>query len=220
MDTHIEDKLRLLGRLIAESPHNLVSRGERERIYDAHILECAAYAEHLAFERGQRWLDLGTGGGLPGLVLASLRPDVQWTLVDSVRKKAAAVEEFARTLDLDNVTVVSGRAEELAREPAFRGQFDGVIARAVAELPVLWELMRGFGRAGGQIVAVKGPRWQEELTTARTAARMLRLEETAVLPITSAPRPTWLVMMRADGQPPEEYPRRIGTPQARPLGGP
>lgn len=219
MDEEQEHKLRLLARLIAESPHNLVSRAERERVYEAHVLECAAYLPHLPLERGQRWLDLGTGGGLPGLVLAVLRPDVQWTLVDSVRKKTDAVATFAQAMNLMNITVISGRAEELAREPAFRAQYQGVIARAVAELRVLLELMRGFVGDQGIVVAIKGPRWQDEVAAARSAASALQLEESAVVPIPSAPRAAWLVMMHANGQPPEDYPRRTGTPQARPLGG-
>lgn len=219
VEGEVERRLRLLAEMIAESPHNLVSRGERERLYETHVLESVAYAEALPLERAQRWLDLGTGGGLPGLVLAVVRPDIHWTLVDSVRKKTAAVEEFARRLDIDNVTVLTGRAEDLAHEPALRGQFDGGLARAVAELRVLAELLRGFVRPGGWVVAVKGPRWPEEIEAARSALEELGLEEERTVPIPSAARRTWLVMMRARGVPPRAYPRSVGVPRARPLGG-
>jgi 16S rRNA (guanine527-N7)-methyltransferase len=219
MDALLERRLRELAGLIAQSPHNLVARGERDRVFDAHVSECVAYAEHLPFERGQGWLDLGSGGGLPGLVLAAVRPDTQWTLVDSVAKKTSAIAAFASSLGLENVTVLTGRAEELAREPALRGAFDGAIARAVAALPVLAELLRGFVGDGGVVVAAKGPKWAEEMESARAALRMLKLDEERVVPVPSAARRTWLVMMRARGAPPADFPRRTGLPRSRPLGG-
>lgn len=219
MADEVEAKLERLAKLIAESPHNLVSRGDRRDVLGIHVRECQAYAEVLELERGQRWIDIGTGGGLPGLVLAAVAPDVQWTLVDSVGKKVAAVRGFAEALELRNVTVLQHSAEELAHDRAFRGAFDGAISRAVAALPTLAELLVGFVRDGGWVVGVKGPRWREELDDAREALETLRLGEQRVVPISAAARPTWLVMMRRHGALPGIYPRRAGLPRSHPLGG-
>jgi 16S rRNA (guanine527-N7)-methyltransferase len=208
-----------LGELIAGSPHNLVSRRDRALVVDEHIPEAVAVATHLPMEPGARWLDLGTGGGLPGLVLAVLAPEVEWVLLDSTRKKIAAVREFADELGLRNVTAIAERAEVLARDAGHRGRYDGVVARAVAPLAVLCELARGFAAPGGLLVAVKGPAYDAELSGAASALRQLRWVDVHTERVTSTSRPTWVVRMRAEGAPPARYPRDVGVPRARPLGG-
>lgn len=214
-----QDQLRKLAGLISGSIHNLVSRGDREDVYGIHVRECVGYLPALELAPEQRWIDLGTGGGLPGLALAILAPDVSWTLVDSVRKKTDAVQAFAEELGLNNVVVINGRAEELAHDPALREQFDGAISRAVAPLPTLVEVLVGFVKPRGRVVAAKGPRWPDELDASRGAMELLGLSEERVVPIAEAARRTWLVMMRREGLLPRQYPRRAGLPKAHPLGG-
>lgn len=204
--------------LIASSPHNLVSRRERGTLARVHVPECAGVARLLGPAAGSSWVDLGTGGGLPGLVLAILRPDVSWTLVDATAKKVAAVQGFADELGLENVTTLAGRAEQLARDPDRRGRYDGVVSRALARLVVACELSRGFVRPGGVIAAVKGPRWREELAEATPALPELRLSAVATAAVPGAVRASVLVTMRADGPVPAAYPRRDGLPAAAPLG--
>lgn len=204
-----------LAELVAGSPHNLVARGDRVAMVERHIVECDAAAARIS-PRG-RWMDLGTGGGLPGLVLAFRHPDVEWVLVDATAKKVAAVRAFATALELPNVTAVQGRAESLAHEAAHRGRYDGVVARALAQLPVLTELARGFLAPDGLLVAMKGPRWEAELQRAHRALRILKLRDvhSEVLPLHD--RSSWLVTMRADGPPPRGYPRGDGIPKSHPL---
>lgn len=214
-----ERQLRRLAGLIAGSIHNLVSRGDREDVFGIHVRECVAYAPALELAPGQRWIDVGTGGGLPGLALAILAPNVAWTLVDSVRKKTDAVQAFAAELGLNNVVVINGRAEELAHDPGLREQFDGAVSRAVAPLPTLVEVLTGFVKPRGWVVAAKGPRWPDEVEASRPAFDVLGLAEDRVVPIPAAARRTWLVMMRRDGLLPRQYPRRAGLPKAQPLGG-
>ncbi|MEX2621986.1 MAG: 16S rRNA (guanine(527)-N(7))-methyltransferase RsmG [Egibacteraceae bacterium] len=204
---------------LAASPHNLVARGERATVRERHIAECLALVPLLGTEPGQAWVDLGTGGGLPGLVLAIMVPAVEWTLIDATRKKVAWVRTVAEDLGLDNVTGVAGRAETLAHEPQFRERFDGVVSRAVAEMATLVELSRGFVRPGGTVAAIKGPRWADEVERAQTALGALRLEVVHTAVIASLNRPSWLVTMRAMGPAPSAYPRREGRPRSHPLGG-
>jgi 16S rRNA (guanine527-N7)-methyltransferase len=215
----LDATLRLLAELIAESPHNLVSGGDRPLVYARHIRECVDLSGHLPIVAGSRWIDVGTGGGLPGLVLAAMHPETAWTLVDSVQKKAAAVRDFAAILGLENVTVLAGRAENLAHDQALRESFDGAVSRAVAALPTLLELLVGFVRPKGLLAAVKGPRWPEEMEAARTAISALQLREDAVVGLATAERPSWVVMMRRDGDLRRMYPRRDGLPRTNPLGG-
>lgn len=219
MDPDLDRRLNLLGELIVGSPHNLVSAGDRPFVFARHIRECVSLAAHLPVSAGQQWIDVGTGGGLPGLVLAAMFPESSWVLVDSVQKKARAVEQFAAALDLANVTVLAERAEELAHRPVHRQAFDGAISRAVAALPTLVELLAGFVRPDGLVVAVKGPRWLEEMGAAEPAMAALGLREERVVGIEDAERPSWLVMMRREGALLRQYPRRQGLPRTNPLGG-
>lgn len=214
----VEQRLARVAELISSSPHNLVSRGERPLVASVHVPEAAALLPHLGLEPGQTWLDLGTGGGLPGLVLAILAPEVRWILLDSTRKKVEAVDSFVADLGLANVETRIARAEDCAREPELRGRLHGVVARAVAPLLIVAELARGFVRPGGLLAAVKGPAWQEEVTAATPALAQLRWSSSSAVHIASAVRPTWLVSMRAQGPPPAAYPRRVGVPRQDPLG--
>ena len=203
---------------LADSPHNLVSRGERDRVR-VHIRDARGLAATLPVQTGARWLDLGTGGGLPGLVCAHAHPLSHWYLVDATAKKLAAVQEFVERVGLTNVTLLPGRAELLARRADLRGHLDGVVARAVGSLVVVAELARGFLRDGGTLAAVKGPNWQAEEPAALRARGTLRLSRPQATVLTSAERPTVVVTMRAEGSPPRKIPRGDGLPRAQPLGG-
>ena len=214
-----EERLTRLSELIAQAPLNLVSRRDRNDVRALHVDEAVAVAAQLAAEDGSRWLDLGTGGGLPGLVLAVLRPSVHWVLVDATAKKVAAVRGFADALALENVDVLCGRAEELARQRGLRASFDGVVMRAVASLAVSAELARGFLTDGGAFVAVKGPRYVEDAAGIDQLLPRLRLEPPTAEEVPNTVRATWLVTMRARGQVPEDIPRANGLPQSEPLGG-
>lgn len=212
-----EASLAQLAALLASSPHNLVARSQRGQLREAHLGEAEALAVALDAHAGQRWMDLGTGGGLPGLVLALCLPDVGFTLVDSVGKKAREAARFAAALGLRNVQIVTARAEDLARAPEHRGTYDGVVSRALATLVVVAELSRGFCRPGGVVVAVKGPRYTEELPPP-SALKALALTDPQAERLASTPRATWVVRMHAVGPPPEGVPRAVGVPQRAPLG--
>lgn len=214
-----DEKLELLGHLIADSPHNLVSARDRGLLHSVHIPECVAVVEAVAPGDGQHWIDLGTGGGLPGLVAAILRPHVGWTLVDARRKKADAVAEFIEVLGLENARTVSGRAEVLARDKEYRGLYDGVVSRALARLDVVAELARGFLKARGRLEVVKGPGITQERGYFQRAAGRLRMREAKTTGVGSPERGTVLVSIVAQGGVPRGIPRRDGLPQSQPIGG-
>lgn len=219
MNARDEERLELLARLIARSPHNLVGLRDRQVVRERHIDEALALGRAFTFRSGQQWLDLGTGGGLPGLALAIACPQVHWVLLDATRKKIQEVDRFILELDLPNAETRWGRAEEVARQDQDRGAYDGVVSRAVGSLPVVMELARGFLRAGGYLVAVKGPAVADEMKAARAAAKPLHLNAIHSLRIPDPERSTVLVTMRAHGAPPARFPRRVGEPAATPLGG-
>ncbi len=195
-----------------------MARGERSSVYERHVRESLAIAEYLAPRAGERWLDLGTGGGLPGLVLAIVFPTVSWSLLDATAKKVAEVQRFADALGLGNVDTVHGRAEVVARGD-LRGACAGVVSRAVGPLATVAELARGFLGHAGVLAAVKGRSWEADLASAQSALQQLRFADVHSAAVASALRRTWLVTMRAVGPPPPAYPRRDGLPRSQPLGG-
>ncbi len=123
---------------------NLISRKDEESFWTYHIPHSLSILMKLDIPASSAVLDLGTGGGLPGIPLAIVRPDLRFTLLDSTKKKIDAVSDMASRLDLSNVHSVWGRAEEVARSNDFHRKFDIVIARAVASLKDLVKWSQPF----------------------------------------------------------------------------
>ncbi len=152
---------------------NVISRKDIDALYDHHVLHCAALARYLqtveglwdAFETA-RVLDLGTGGGFPGIPLAILFPDTRFTLCDSVGKKTIVAEAVSRSLALENVQVVNARAESLGET------FDFVVSRAVAALPDFYPWVKGRFTRG--VLCLKGGDVVEEIATLMQRYRLPR----------------------------------------------
>ena len=154
----------------------LTGTRDPEELYALHVRDCLTSVPLLPppapqGEAPRRVVDVGSGGGLPGLVWAVCRPDVEVVLLDSVGKKCRAVEDIAGTLGVSNVEVVHGRSEDLAR--ARREGFDLACARAVASAGVTAELLSPLTRVGGTLLTFKGPKLPGEL--AETKGRWGRL---------------------------------------------
>jgi len=165
--------LSIFAAAVRASPHNLVSRSAVDELEERHIPESVGLAALLPTgPLQQRLLDVGSGGGFPGIVIAIMRPDIQVTLLDARKKKTEFLEAVTRELDLD-VTVLRGRAEELVGGE-HGGAYDLVTARAVAPLVRLLPWTLPFLRPGGMLYAVKGERWKEELDDAAVVLRRLR----------------------------------------------
>jgi 16S rRNA (guanine527-N7)-methyltransferase len=165
-------------------------------------------------------LDLGTGGGIPGLPLAIVHPEIPFTLLDATRKKLDAVQEMIDTLQLGNVRVLHGRAEELAHEPEWRGRFSTVTARAVSSLPALLELGLPMLRLHGTMLLPKGTAIEDELKHGEMAGSLLGgvLSGVSILPDNGSTIETTLVIVSKIRTTPLSYPRRSGLPARQPLG--
>jgi 16S rRNA (guanine527-N7)-methyltransferase len=161
-EREIEQLLEQFATAVEESPHNLVSARAMAELRTRHIPECVALAGMLPAGPA-RLLDVGSGGGFPGLVVAATRPDLQVTLLDATRKKTEFLQATARAMGV-SVDVVNARAEQV--QGRFGGAFELVTARAVAPLPRLIGWTVPFLVPEGLVYAVKGDQWEAELTAA------------------------------------------------------
>ncbi len=212
---------RLMRLLLTENQRvNLTgARSERE-LWTRHICDSLALLPALQKCSATRLLDLGSGGGLPGLPLACVRPNLHVTLLDATKKKVEAVQRVIAALDLSNVAVICGRAEQVAHDPAQREQYDVVTARAVAGLPLLVEYSAGFVRPRGAAWFYKTARaLKTELARAANAAQMCRLTyvgaQTYLLPGEDVGRV--LVEYRKEGLLDRRLPRAPGHAKKHPL---
>ena len=190
---------------------------DRREVENVHIADSLVGLEVPAVKEAARIVDLGSGAGPPGLVLAIARPEAEVVLVESVGKKCAWLERTVSALGLENVRVVCARAEELEEEP-----FDVVTARALASLSVLCEYAAPLLREGGALVAWKGAVDASEDADGLHAAQVLGLEREevrAVEPYPGSQRRT-LHVFRKVSPTPEGYPRRPGMAAKRPLTAP
>jgi len=158
----LEAALSAFAAALRASPHNLLSAKALTELETRHIPESQAFARTLP--SSGRLLDIGSGGGLPGVIIALARPDLDVHLMEATGKKARFLEEVTLALGL-GVTVHYGRAEALAAEGLARA-FDLVTARAVAPLDRLVAWAHPYLRGGGELHAIKGERWSEELEAA------------------------------------------------------
>jgi 16S rRNA (guanine527-N7)-methyltransferase len=203
-----DSKLKELARLISEWP-GLVSLPAEELIADALVL-----LDHLG-ETG-RVVDVGSGGGLPGLPLKIARPGLDLTLVEADQAKAAFLVRACAALGLSDVVVVARRAEEVGQDPLYRESFDVAVARALAPMPVLAELCLPLVRVGGRLLAQKTE--TEDVAAAGRAIEIMGGELHQVVVAPSAARRSGTVVVVDKVRPtPPAFPRRPGVPARKPL---
>ena len=168
---------------------------------------------------GWSCIDVGSGGGLPGIPLAIAFPGLRMTLLESAGKKAAFLQEVVAELGLANVSVRTGRAEEAARDSGERDGYDLVVARALAPLPVALELCLPFARPGGLVVLPRGSDLAGQLADGEAAAEQLagRLRPPIALADPELPPGRSLVVADKLGATPARFPRRPGVAAKRPL---
>ena len=175
-----------LGRLLAANAViNLISRTDPANGWDRHIFDSLTLLPQLAEEsRGARLLDVGSGGGLPGIPIAIARPDLSVTLLDATQKKVRFLATVSEAMGLQNVSTHAGRAEHLPQEVRARG-FDVVTARAVKALAGLVMFTAPLLKPGGRLLLIKGQKAEQELATAAPQLKQLHLSLSAVVPTPS-----------------------------------
>ncbi len=198
---------------------NLTAITEPRDVAALHLLDSLALAplmRELGSTQGSV-VDVGTGAGFPGVPLAAALPEAQVTLLDSLGKRVAFLEEAAEKLGLRNVTCVHARAEEFAGEA--RESFDWAVSRAVAALPVLCELCLPLVKVGGWFLAMKSTGSDEEIAGAKRAITVLggRLEQVVDYTVPTTEVVHRVVVIRKVKPTPGKYPRRFAQIKKQPL---
>jgi 16S rRNA (guanine527-N7)-methyltransferase len=198
---------------------SIISPAEIELKHFADSLSVLAVLEPETLQGKPEVIDIGTGAGFPGIPLKIALPHINLTLVDSTQKKMFFVEHVVKKLKLENVTLLAGRAEELAHKPLYRERFHLVFSRAVAKLPSLAELSLPFCAINGLFVAWKKGDISAEVESAGHSLNVLGARLKCVIPVTfpGLDDGRFLVITNKVSSTPPKYPRRPGTPLKNPL---
>lgn len=191
---------------------NLTRITDPKEFIDKHLIDSLTILPFIKKEN-QNIIDVGTGGGFPGIPLAIAMPANKFVLMDSTAKKLKVVEQIAKELKINNITFLHARAEEATHYPAYRDHFDYAVSRAVAELRILAELCLPFVKVGGEFIAYKSEPYNQELAKAQDIIEVLGGKVTQTteyrLPISSSSR-ILIEIVKKEGTP-KGYPRKFSA---------
>ena len=192
---------------------NITAITEKEDVYKKHFIDSILGAEKIC---GKTLLDVGSGGGFPALPLKIVKEDISLTMLEATGKKCEFLTNVKDELNLENVCVINGRAEEFAKNANFREKFDCVTARAVARLNILAEYCMPFVKVGGRFVSYKGDA-VEEIEEAKSAITALggKIVEVIEYDLYGAKRT--LVVIEKVKSTDSKYPRSNGAIRKKPL---
>ena len=209
-----EERLRRYVSLLVKANElaRLTGPSDEDTLWRAHVADCAS-AVPLLPERGAV-IDVGTGGGLPGIVWAVCRPGLKVTLLDSITRKCALVDKIAAAMGRANVSVVCSRSEDYAKKQCEK--FDAAAARAVCASGVLAEYLTPFVKRGGRLLAFKGPKAAEELAPAEGKWKSLGLSEPRLVSYALEDMERCVVVWDKAAPTPKGIPRRPGMAEKFP----
>ena len=218
----LPEKLEIYLRLLLEwnTKMDLTAVEEEEDLLDKHFVDSLTVLRTDLVKPGASLVDVGTGAGFPGMVLAMARPDLHVVLMDAQRKRLKFLEAVAAEAGTGNAEILHARAEDAARDRKHREQYDIAAARAVAPLNVLAEYLLPFVKIGGYALCWKGPALKQELEAGRRAAHLLggRLEMPVSCAVAGRDWEHTILPVRKTERTAAAYPRKAGTPKAKPLG--
>lgn len=218
----LPEKLDIYLRLLKEwnTRMDLTAALQDDEIVDRHFVDSLAALKTSYVRDSGKWIDVGTGAGFPGLVLALARPDIDMTLLDAQRKRLNFLNAVLEETGINNARTLHIRAEDGAKRKELREQFDVAAARAVAPLNVLSEYLLPFVKTGGYALCWKGPALQDEIEAGGRAAHLLggRLEMPVKYTVFGRDWQHTILPIRKIEKTAKIYPRKAGLPKTKPLG--
>lgn len=190
-----------------------------EEIYIKHYLDSVILLDKDNKDSSKKIIDVGTGGGFPGLPLKIVNDNFKLTLLDSLRKRTDFLQLVVDELKLKDVLVLHGRAEDFGQDTKYRESYDICVSRAVAPLNILSELCLPFVKVGGYFAAYKSESISEEITEAKTAIEKLggKIIDIKQIKIPNSEITRKIVIIEKTNKMEKIYPRKAGTPAKKPL---
>lgn len=198
---------------------NLTGITERDAVYEKHFYDSVSLSFFVDLSKVGSLADIGSGAGFPSIPLKICFPHLKVLIVDSLNKRIGFLKALSEQLGLEQVECVHGRAEDIARMPEYRDQFDLVTARAVARLNVLNEFCLPFVKQGGLFAAMKGSKSDEEVKESSVSLRELkgRIQSQFGFSLPHEHAERHIVLVKKMEATPRKYPRKAGTPLKQPL---
>ena len=196
---------------------NLTAITDPEEFEMKHFADSVMSAGNDIMKNAKKIIDVGTGGGFPGIPLAILFPDKQFTLMDSLGKRIKIIDQLAKEIGIKNVELVHARAEDLAKKKEYREQYDVCVSRAVANLATLSEYCIPFVKIGGYFAPYKTAAAEEEIAEGKKALFILGGHLESVSEFSDAELDHTILWIKQVKMTPVKYPRKAGTPSKEPL---
>ena len=219
-DNQIQQFIRYYEMLVEKNKvMNLTAITEFDEVIEKHFLDSLACVKAVDIKKVKRMMDVGTGAGFPGVPLKIAFPHLEACLLDSLKKRVNFLEETFDLLKLTDITAVHGRAEEYAKNKAYRESFDLCVSRAVSNLATLSEYCLPYVKVGGSFISYKSGTVQEEAEQAEKAVKILggKIRDVVYFSLPDSEIQRSLVVIEKVKSTPGKYPRKAGTPLKEPL---
>ena len=198
---------------------NLTAITEWEEVIDKHFIDSFSLVKAIDLSGDKYVLDLGCGAGFPGIPLKIAFPNLKIVLLDSLNKRILFLKEVIEELGLENIEALHGRAEDYARKPEYREQFDYCVSRAVANLTSLSEYCIPYVKEGGYFISYKSGKVKEEVKEVKKALYLLggKMENMNSFQLPETDMERNFVLIKKEKRTPKKYPRKAGIPTKEPL---
>ena len=196
---------------------NLTAITEFDEVMDKHFLDSVYLFRSIKLEADYKLIDIGTGAGFPGIPLKIVFPELKITVLDSLNKRVGFLNDLIEELNLNNIEAIHGRAEDIARDKAYRASYDIAVSRAVANLSTLSEYCLPFVKIGGKFVSYKSGDCADEVDNAKAAIHLLGGKINKIDEFSYSNNSRSFIVIDKVMNTSNKYPRKAGLPSKKPL---